>query len=264
MALRIYGSSENSKLLFCALQTWSAAQTNHFSDVVHLLCKCLKLEKDAHDNLAKNNSTSFKNGPISCIRGGKQSFARNRVLGSKANAQRFTITIDYSLSPDSISLPAIFMEQFSSVTPYVLLNRSPSILEKNVIVVSVLFITTPNDFTCHVNAFVIEGLHADQDGDEVNVYFLQSPARNEMPSFKLKNAVNELLHLSWRYGRRHNLCYKSRYSFSPFHKFLIQKNEDFLTANSLLWRSLSGSVPDKCRNIMELGCSIMRDQVDDF
>lgn len=27
---------------------------------------------------------------------------------------------------------------------------------------------------------------------------------------------------------------------------------------------MSGSVPDKCRKIMELGCSIMRDQADDF
>lgn len=265
-AIQMFDSNETSNLPFTAPLYWTEKERNVFGKIISHVCVAMKHEKDFTESCCKFNKGNFKHGTIPKIRGGKESFVRNRILGTKANALRFTITIDSTLAFDHISIPSSFIDSFPSATPYMLMNRAPSILKTNLVAVSVLFHTDPNDLTCHVNAFVIEGMHLNQDGDEVNLYYIAAPKKHQLPTLEMKFTNLELLNITWRYGRRHNLFYEPKYSFSPFHKFIMQKHEAFLNKRSHLWRKLGDttSVAQKCKTIMALGCSIMRDQVNDF
>lgn len=113
-----------------------------------------------------------------------------------------------------------------------------------------------DDNTCHVDSFIVDGLHADQDGDEVSIYFLESIKRGCLPIWELKNAIVEMRNENWRYGKRHNFFYEPKMAFSPFHKMLMQGHNQYLMKHSALWRTIEGSISNKCKIIMNLGCSI--------
>lgn len=143
--LQVYKENTTSAIPFNKPSDWDEAIFVKFVDLLTNMCVCLRIERDSIDNFNKMNSTSFKNGQISNIKGGKQSLMRNRVLGCKSRAFRFTISIDSTLPPGNISLPIKFQENFQSCTPLVMLSRAPNLLDTNVAIVSVLFHSNIHD-----------------------------------------------------------------------------------------------------------------------
>lgn len=207
----------------------------------------------------------FKGGSLMQQKSGKLSYMRTRILGVNASGIRMTLTIDNSLGPNDVSIPQHMMDSLDLASPYVIINRDPSINDCAIYSCELLGYENENDNTIHVNPFVLEGLHADQDGDDLNVYYLKR--ENEVPSLIMLRAITELLQFSWKYGRRRNICNRSRYSLGQYHLLLLQVYDKYFQSKSKIWKILSSkysSTPKKSNVLMQLGCTIWRDEVDEF
>lgn len=207
-------------------------------------------------------SNEFKGGELKTIVGGKTSFIRNKILGFHTLGLRLTLTIDCRLGPNYISIPKRLYEELNLATPYVIINRAPSINSKCIYVVEMLCGTDEHDNTIHISPFFTNGLHADQDGDDLTVFYLKRSG--ETPSITMQAAITELRMMSWKYGRRYDFAYRPRYSFTQYHHYILHVFDDYFKERNELWRRLGGTSRARCKLMMELGCSIMRDEVDDF
>ncbi|KAG8148349.1 uncharacterized LOC118064850 [Chelonus insularis] len=207
----------------------------------------------------------FKGGSLMQQKSGKLSYMRVRILGVNALGLRMTLTIDNNLGPNDVSIPRHMFDCLDLATPYVIINRDPSINDCAIYACELLSYRNLNDNTIHVNPYVLEGLHADQDGDDLNVYYLKRD--KEIPSFLMLRATSELLRLSWKYGRRRNVCNQSKYSFGQYHMLLLQLYDNYFQDKSMLWKSLSftyQNVSERAKVLMQLGCTIWRDDIDVF
>jgi hypothetical protein len=193
---------------------------------------------------------------------GKNSIIRKKVLSFPANGLRLTLTIDSTLGQNYITLPMSNLKDINLATMLAIVNRAPSINNRCIYVCEIIINKDKNDNTAHLNPYIIEGLGADQDGDEINLIFYKK--NGEIPSFALKNTIIELKAMSWKYGRRHTSIYNPRYSFSQHLKLILYLCDKTLEIESALWRSLPGNIPSKCRVLMNLGCSILKEDVDEF
>lgn len=222
----------------------------------------LELEQKYYQNFIKDD---FRMGNLPILKSGKRSFVRTKILGTEAYGARMTLTVDCTIGPQYVSVAKCVYNYLISqmATNLVIVNRDPSINSKCIYVCELLFHDTANDFTLHVNPFILDGLHADQDGDALSIYVLRYQKEN--PSFSLQGAIKELQALSWRYGRRHDTCFRPRYSFSQYHKWILYKYDEWFSSNSNIWKSLQKyPTEQKCNILMHLGCTIFYHEIDHF
>lgn len=145
--------------------------------------------------------------------------------------------------------------------PFVLLNRDPSINSRCLYICQIKQHDNILDPTIHVNQYVLRGLGADQDGDEVNLYYVD--AEDESPSFQMHQVMYEVLRKSWKFGFRHDVMGKPRYGFSQNQDLLLFHFHKELCAISPFWKSLS-PFPNRKEIFWALGCFTHRDEVDEF
>lgn len=220
-----------------------------------------KLERAKYDNFVRSD---FSGGPLSNMLSGKKAFIRHKILGKNVNGYRMTLTIDTSLPPDRITVPSALYNKLDLATPLVIINRSPSINSRAIHVVQMMpHEDDGNDYTVKINAFVVDGMHADQDGDELHIIVLEK--QGQLPTRHMKQAISELKKLSWAFGLRHDGFYRPRFDFSQFHKTVCSVYDAELKRVSPLWASLGDkSIKSKLDTIMHLGCSLLYDEVDVF
>lgn len=204
----------------------------------------------------------FKGGQLKNQASGKTSFIRNAILGYQTKGIRATLTIDCSLTPHYITLPQKIYDGLNLATPLIIINRAPSIKNTCVYVVEACRNEYVDDYTIHINPYMTEGLHADQDGDELTIFYIEYTS--EIPSLEMKMAISEMKKLSWKYGTRHDISFTPRYQFTQYHKYILHKYNDYFEKNNKLWASLSGTPLEKSFKIMDIGCSIMYDEMDEF
>lgn len=210
-------------------------------------------KSDAYCNAHRQlQNIPMKLGDFDKINAGKLSFIRNKILGFPTNGVRMTLTIDCTLPPHYVSVSKTIYDKLQLLTPLVILNRSPSINSKCIYVAELIYHTGPladcedagADDTIHISPFLTEGLHADQDGDELTVFTIQKSPFHNQPSPTLMNAIVELRENSWHYGKRHDLLNRPRYTMTQYHRYLMHYHNDYFLQNSQLWRQLA-LLPEK-------------------
>ena len=202
----------------------------------------------------------FVGGNLSTIIAGKNSWMRKKMLAFSTHGIRMTLTVHSELGPHYVRIPRKLYEAHRLATPLAIVNRSPSINSRCIYVVELM--PHDDDDTIHLNPYILDGLHADQDGDDIQVFLFLK--QSEVPSFEMETCIKELRNFSWKYGKRHDCIYMPRYSFSQYHRFLLHHKSDYFAKHSILWASLPGTPIQKAKTIMNLGCSIMPREVDEF
>ncbi len=215
------------------------------------------------DNYGKFINMNYSEGNLNSLSAGKTSYIRNSILGYHTLGVRATLTIDSTLSPHYAILPQSIFDRLNMACPLVILNRAPSIKNTCIYAVEVLRNPDPYDLTIKINSYITEGLHADQDGDELTIFYIQHPGTN-IPCHKTEMAISELKCFSWKYGPRYDMSFKPRYEFTQYLKYILWRYNNYFCKHNKLWANLTGNNVKKCRMMMHLGCSIFPKEVDDF
>lgn len=216
--------------------------------------------KNSHKRFLEND---FASGNFKILQSGKRSYVRTNLLGHRHHGARMTMVVDNSLRPSEISIPRNIYDQLDLATSMVIINRDPSINETSVYVATCNHHT--GDACIHMNPFVLDGLHADQDGDDINIYFIHSETDQARPLLKM--AIDELRSLSWNLGYRHNIFYEPRYSLGQQFRHLLYAHDDWFLGNSHFYKVISKVFRNRLTRmnaVMHLGCSIMHEEVNDF
>ena len=205
---------------------------------------------------------NFRGGSLTKQTTGKYSHIRGNILGTVVNGIRATLTVNSSLEPHKIQINRIIYDQLNLAIPLVIVNRDPSINSRCIYVCEVEPFDNLDDSTIHLNSFILNGLHADQDGDDINLYYIEKESEN--PSYLMISAMYEWYRNSWHIGFRHDMMYKCRYSFSQYHRYILYKYNKELNKISPFWNSLERYRKRKYAYAMELGCSTHRSECDEF
>lgn len=203
---------------------------------------------------------SFKGGFVQKQIAGKYSFTRTYILGALVNGVRGTLTVDPCLLPHEIGLPKSVYNKLNSIIPYVIINRDPSINSRSVYVCKIIPVEDESDFTIHLNQYILNGLHADQDGDEINVYYI---INNGDESFEMSEAIHEIILKSWDKGYRYDCFGKCRYSFSQYHLLVLHRYNKELCELSPFWKGLQ-SYDNRADLAFQLGSFTHRTEFDEF
>ncbi|UVT30846.1 LEF-9 [Penaeus vannamei nudivirus] len=215
------------------------------------------------ENYAQFMKNDFADGSLSALSTGKTSYVRNAILGFHTCGVRATLTIDSTLLPQYAVLPQSIYDRLELACPLVILNRAPSIKDTCIYAVEVLRNPDPMDFTIKINSYITEGLHADQDGDELTIFYIKHTGAQQ-PTHDMLMAIAELKKFSWKYGMRHNLAYSPRYECTQYLKYILHRYDEYFTKESPLWGALFGKPHEKYNMLMHLGSSIFPDEVDEF
>ncbi|MCJ7482405.1 MAG: hypothetical protein MUO31_05505 [Thermodesulfovibrionales bacterium] len=213
----------------------------------------------SYENFIKHHS--FKGGYVAKQISGKYSYLRLRVLGSTVNGIRGTLIVSDTLPPNAIAINQVVYDKLDLAVPFVFLNRDPSINSRCMYVCDIIPYQSNTDRTIHVNQYVLEGLNGDQDGDDVNLYYLKK--EDEVPSITMVTAIAELHRKSWTHGNRHDTLGRPRYTFSQQQKLMLHIYKRELCALSPFWNSLQ-QFPNPHKMVFDLGCFTHRDELDDF
>ena len=205
---------------------------------------------------------NFRGGSLSKQTTGKYSHLRGNILGTVVHGIRATLTVDSALLPQKVQINRIIYDQLNLAIPYVLVNRDPSINSRCIYVCEIEPFDDLNDSTIHLNSYILNGLHADQDGDDINLYYIEKEA--ECPSYLMISAMYEWYRNSWDKGFRHDMMYKCRYSFSQYHRYILYKYNKELNALSSYWKSLDRYGKHKHSYAMALSCNTHREECDEF
>lgn len=207
---------------------------------------------------------SYNEGSLKSLSTGKTSYIRNNILGFHTFGGRATLSIDATLSPQYAMLPKHIFDNLKMACPIVILNRAPSLKNTCIYGLEVLRNDDDNDHTIRINSYITEGLHADQDGDELSLFYIKHPGKNE-PSHNIKMAIAELKKFTWSGGVRHDFSYKPRYEFTQYLKYILYRYNNYFCQHNKLWASIPGNdISKKCIKLMNLGCSIYPREVDEF
>lgn len=165
--------------------------------------------------------------------------------------------------PNEIKIPKKTYDSLDLKFPHILLNRDPSISTRSVYVCTVKPHDDPTDSSIKLNQFILRPLNGDQDGDDVNGYYIQKD--KSVDNYIMTMAKYEILRKSYDFGERHDMFANPRYGFSQqqdlilhqFHKELCQKNK--------LWNSLDIFSESKRKRVFwALACFTHRDETDEF
>lgn len=238
--------------------TYHQKNYNFFQSFIDELTKDNNRAMSYHKKFLDDN---FRIGKLRAILSGTKSFVRTSILGFRCYGARMSLTLDAKLSPHYVSIPESMYRELNMCTNYVIIKRDPSITA-TCLYIAELLVHDSNDPSIHGNLFFCDGLHADQDGDELTVYIFKKG--EEIPSFELQAAITEMQNLSWKLGSRHDFLYNPRYNFGQHFRYILFKYSAWFQKFSPLWASLKCPTENKPDLIMNLGCSILRNEVDDF
>lgn len=257
---------QGKSLLFTFPPTtiYSSKSINYFKQFIRL-CTQVDAEDPQMINKQLTFYTSFKNqsfigGPLSRLISGKMSFVRKKMLAFPTHGLRNTLTVRSDLSPNYARIPRKLYDSVKLETPIAVLNRAPSISSQCLYFLEL--IPQDEDDTIHIPPDCLDGLHADQDGDDLTIFIILNTRM--MFSLEMKACLEELRRGTWKYGNRRTLLYKPRHSFSQYHRFILHKYDDVFKEMSDLWNSLTGSIEERIYKLMALGCSIAHEEVDAF
>jgi hypothetical protein len=145
---------------------------------------------------------------------GSSSYIRTGVGGRKVyNNIRGCITLNTRLLPDQIEIPVCAYESIhlTPTTP-IILNRDPSISGTCIFLV---YATPCDGSTIRINTLVLDGLHADVDGDTVNMYvILDECVHDEMKAaigYPRAGIVDVFGNLRYKFTQHHALYMYTRY-----------------------------------------------------
>jgi len=209
----------------------------------------------------KFKDCSFKGGFLQKQTSGKYSYIRTNILGAQVNGIRGTLTVDPRLSANEIGIPRHLYESLHLAIPFVILNRDPSINSRSIYVCNVVPYDNDADHTIHLNEFVLIGLNADQDGDDINLYYVE--LESDDIAYELRESMHEIIRRTWKLGHRHDVYGNCRYSFGQYRQLMLHRHNDELCKLSPFWRSLQ-KFPNKPRLAMTLGCYTHRKELDEF
>jgi hypothetical protein len=199
---------------------------------------------------------SFRGGYLSKQLSGKTSYLKINCLGTSVNSLRGTLIVSPYTLPSEISIPKSLYDSLDLAFDYVLLNRDPSINSRSMYVCTLGYHEGHDDSTFRINQYVLEGLHGDQDGDEVNIFYVNK----EPPSALLYMARYELERKSWDRGFRHDVLGRPRYKFSQLQVLMLYKHNEDLCKLSPFW----ASIKQKLGTFWDLACSTHRNEADEF
>lgn len=215
----------------------------------------------------KTRNEEINGGQIKNLQSSKESLVRKKILGPSGRGYRLIVTINGLLKPGEVCLSELIWETQKLVSPFVVLNRDPSISTR--CLYAVLVKTRPNDFNTTLQVGHVEplGLNLDQDGDQAQIYTLES--ESEIPNYSEQCAALELRALSWQYGKRHDCVYNPRYNFSVYHNTLVEKFKKWFILNNPIFHKLVNTYPFSTTKeildiLMHLGCSVFREEIDNF
>lgn len=209
-------------------------------------------------------SDCFIVGHLKILKSGKKSLVRNKIIGFLTSGLSLTVTIDSTLPPDIVAIPHSIYDELDLISCLAICNRHPSISENGIYPVRIIpHYDNHQNMKC--NAFIIKGSNTDQDGDQHHFALLENHYKGNRPSHQAYVAVLEIKSATWKYGYRRNVLYRPTYMFSGFHRLLLYRYDKVFHKFSPLWRKLN-YIPLKERPdyIMNLGCSIMYEEVDEF
>lgn len=199
---------------------------------------------------------SFRGGYLSKQLSGKTSYLKINCLGTSVNSLRGTLIVSPYTLPNEISIPKSLYDSLDLAFDYVLLNRDPSINSRSMYVCTLGYHEGHDDSTFRINQYVLEGLHGDQDGDEVNIFYVNK----EAPSVLLYMSRYELERKSWDRGFRHDVLGRPRYKFSQLQVLMLYKHHEDLCKLSPFW----ASIKRKLNTFWDLACSTHRTEADEF
>jgi hypothetical protein len=206
------------------------------------------------------NESSFRGGYLLKQLSGKNSFYKLYCLGGNGNCIRGTLIVCPNLMPNEVSVPRnIYNELQQKGVEYVILNRDPSINTR------CLYVSTykyhDDSPTIKISQFVLRGLHGDQDGDEVNLYYVTT---NDNTYFS-NLAKCELKRATWNDGFRHDIMGNPRYTFSQQQDLMLYLYDAKLSTIDKFWGSLARySIQKKKRVFWDLASFTHRKEADDF
>lgn len=198
---------------------------------------------------------SFRGGYLCKQLSGKTSYLKINCLGTSVNSLRGTLIVSPYTLPHEISIPKSMYDSLDLAFDYVLLNRDPSINSRSMYVCTLGYHDGSDDSTFRINQYVLEGLHGDQDGDEVNIFYVNK----EAPSPLMYMARYELERKSWNHGFRHDVLSRPRYKFSQLQVLMLHKHHDDLCRLSPFWATIRN-----LSTFWDLACSTHRKEADQF
>ena len=226
--------------------------------------KYIKKAKDKElESYAKFINMDFADGSLYSLSTSKTSYIRNYILGFPTSGVRATLTIDASLPPHYAILPQWLYDQICMACPLAIINRAPSINTTCIYTVELLRNSNPLDFTVIINPYVAPLMNADQDGDELSIFYLRHP-NVRAPTHEIFMGIAELKRFSWKYGTRCDLMNKPRYEVAQYLKYIVHRYDDYFVKNNKLYASLKGSSKVKLDLLMHLGTSTHPKEVDEF
>ena len=206
----------------------------------------------------------FNMGKLETIQGTKESVLRRQLLADFAYGARFTLTIDSTLEYGTVSIPKKIWDELKMGNAYVVINRDPSINTRCIYVCTLLWHDALNDNTMHVNSGFLEGLHADSDGDELNLYATLIKNFGTIPTYEHRLAIEELRSMSYDIGKRVDSYNNPRYILSQIEKYHIHVRNNIFNKHPMWYYIFGETFSDKIKNISILGATIMRDEFDSF
>lgn len=206
---------------------------------------------------------NFNDGSLKDLSTGKTSYVRNSILGFHCLGGRATLSIDCTLSPQTVILPQYMFDAMEMACPLVLVNRAPSLRGTCIYVLEALRNENAQDHTIRINSYICEGLHADQDGDELSIFYLKHPGTSQ-PSHDMLMAIAEMKRSSWNGGVRHDIAYNPRYEFTQYIRYILHTYDDYFNSINKLWASIRAPPREKCKIAMHLGCSIFPNEIDEL
>lgn len=202
----------------------------------------------------------FNNGVLKQQFSGKKSIIRNMMLGKIMPSMRYVLTIDTQLGPDEVSIPKLVYNKLNISSNFVIINRAPSINDTCISVAMLRWHT--DSFTAKISAFIADGLHADQDGDEITIFML--PKTNDGANYNEFLMMKELRHNMWSIGIRHKFDYSPKISFGQYYLYVLYKFHDKIVEKFPLYGKLPCSVADKPKFLMNLFCGSQYDKAISF
>lgn len=163
----------------------------------------------------------FLIGKLSTASSGKNSFIRKEALGTKFPGWYLQLSINANLAFDEVTVPKAIYDKLRS--PIGLVTRYPAL--NNKCCYSVTINWHDDDNNCiQVNPFIVDGLHADQDGDCVVINTI--PSICDIPSYCEQGTYLEFENLTWANGSRVDISNNNRFEFGQHYNFIMYKYHD--------------------------------------
>lgn len=192
----------------------------------------------------------FNNGILKQQFSGKKSIIRNMMLGKIMPSMRYVLTIDTQLGPDEVSIPKIVYDKLNLKTNFVIVNRAPSINDTCIYVAILKY--HDDSFTAKLPAFIADGLHADQDGDEITIFMLSKT--QELQNYNEMLMMKELRNSIWSSGIRHKFDYSPKISFGQYYQYVMYLFHDKICEMLPIYAKLPCAKADKPQFLMNLLC----------